>query len=296
MMLSGRATRRALSASVVDDVLAWSALQGHILSGGGRAETFYSASRGFPFDEADLPHHHLRRGTTRDAFDARRRGRGPPAWVVGAWERPAFVGGGAAATPIASYYSELWRNVGTSGAGAVALRSAGPRDAVLVVAGAASPYASRCPPSAGRPRAKTHRTSPRPSTPPSPRATSRAPAASCPRGRRGRRRDVDRDAGDLDDAASCYRRVLALDADNHGALYNLGYIYEEQRRFADAINDARRSTGNCYMQMDDVGKAIATYEQVVRDDDDCAIGHYNLGSALHAGGPCVEFNHWFGRS
>ena len=40
--------------------------------------------------------------------------------------------------------------------------------------------------------------------------------------------------------------------------------------------------GNCYMQMDDVGKAIATYEQVVRDDDDCAIGHYNLGSALHA--------------
>merc|ERR1719181_557298 len=28
------------------------------------------------------------------------------------------------------------------------------------------------------------------------------------------------DAGDLDDAASCYRRVLALDADNHGALCN----------------------------------------------------------------------------
>ena len=24
------------------------------------------------------------------------------------------------------------------------------------------------------------------------------------------------------------------------------------------------------------------YERVVRDDDDCAIGHYNLGSALHA--------------
>lgn len=132
------------------------------------------------------------------------------------------------------------------------------------------------------------------------------------------------DAGDLDDAASCapaprppsrrarapraetpssvprplflgYRRVLALDADNHGALYNLGYIYEEQRRFSDAIkcfedalrvaprdSDAAINVGNCYMQMDLVTKAIATYESVVRDDDDCAIGHYNLGSALHA--------------
>ena len=248
-MLSGRATRRALSTSVVDDVLAWSALQGHILSGGGRAETLYSASRGFPFDDADLPHHHLRRGTTRDAFDARRRDRGPPAWVVGAWERPAFVGGGAAATrdrvrnlitntlfvdvrtPVdrdaalaaarkgappkslsdcgdlelrllarqhafagfgdwenatcarhhcvdwnfapgrvaprrvpnrwraerfdgswtewshatddfgQSYYSELWRRLGTPDAGAVALRSAGHRDAVVVVAGGCFAYA-----------------------------------------------------------------------------------------------------------------------------------------------------------
>ena len=134
-MLSGRATRRALSASVVDDVLAWSALQGHILSGGGRAETFYSASRGFPFDEADLPHHHLRRGTTRDAFDARRRDRGPPAWVVGAWERPAFVGGGAAAT------RDRVRNLITNTL-FVDVRTPVDRDAALAAARKGAPPAS----------------------------------------------------------------------------------------------------------------------------------------------------------
>jgi len=99
------------------------------------------------------------------------------------------------------------------------------------------------------------------------------------------------DAGDLDNAAACYRRVLGLDASNHSALYNLGYVYEEQRRFDAAIacfeaalraapkdTDAAINIGNCHMQKGDTAKAIETYRHVVRDDDACAIGHYNLGS------------------
>ena len=46
--------------------------------------------------------------------------------------------------------------------------------------------------------------------------------------------------------------------------------------------DAAINVGNCYMQMDDVSRAIRTYEKVVQRDDTCAIGHYNFGSACHA--------------
>ena len=50
------------------------------------------------------------------------------------------------------------------------------------------------------------------------------------------------------------------------------------------------------MQMDDVARAIRTYEKVVEMDDSCAIGHYNLGSACHARRDLDKAAKHFGRT
>lgn len=74
-------------------VLGWSAQQGRILTGGGRAEALYTPERGFPFDETELPHYHLRNGTTREQFRAWRAQARVCSSLVGVWSRPLFVGG-----------------------------------------------------------------------------------------------------------------------------------------------------------------------------------------------------------
>ena len=118
----------ALSSAGAEQALGWSALQARILSGGGTAEGVYAASRGYAFDEAELPHYHLQRGDTHAQFEAWAmeaaeaaeaaevsggaemvRGRShrggeaaiapgpaprPPEWLTGAWARPLFSGGG----------------------------------------------------------------------------------------------------------------------------------------------------------------------------------------------------------
>ena len=87
------------SRSPLGQLLRWSDIQGEILSGGGRAEQFYTGARGFPFRRKELPHYHLDRGTTHEAFASFiRRQRLGPRWAVGAWERPLFFGGWRAAT------------------------------------------------------------------------------------------------------------------------------------------------------------------------------------------------------
>uniref|UniRef100_A0A7S4ABG2 Uncharacterized protein n=1 Tax=Pseudo-nitzschia australis TaxID=44445 RepID=A0A7S4ABG2_9STRA len=71
--------------------LAWTKKQGYVLTGGGKAEGFYTAERGFPFLETDLPHYHLLKGDTHSVFKPVLKS--PKLLVVGAWNRPLFSGG-----------------------------------------------------------------------------------------------------------------------------------------------------------------------------------------------------------
>ena len=71
--------------------LAWTKKQGHLLTGGGKAEVFYTAERGFSFLETDLPHYHLLKGDTHSVFKPVLKG--PKLLVAGAWNRPLFSGG-----------------------------------------------------------------------------------------------------------------------------------------------------------------------------------------------------------
>ncbi len=71
--------------------LGWTKKQGYVLSGGGKAETFYTAERGFPFVETDLPHYHLLKGDTHSAFPPNLKA--SKLLVAGAWNRSLFSGG-----------------------------------------------------------------------------------------------------------------------------------------------------------------------------------------------------------
>lgn len=73
----------------------WSKRQSKILTGGGQAEILYTAARGFPFYEIELPHFHLMGRTTTRAFASWRSAgyKCTPA-IVGAWKRTWFEGGG----------------------------------------------------------------------------------------------------------------------------------------------------------------------------------------------------------
>ena len=51
-----------------DQLLDWSSKQARILTGGGKAEEYFTAERGFPFVESELPHYHLMQGTTDKVF------------------------------------------------------------------------------------------------------------------------------------------------------------------------------------------------------------------------------------
>ena len=109
--------RRAYTTAAVTPLekewLDWSAKQARILTGGGKAvaERHYTAKNGYAFEESELPHHHLVRGDTHDAFARFKRAddnfretvlSGPARnadgelvwdWVCGAWGRSIFVGG-----------------------------------------------------------------------------------------------------------------------------------------------------------------------------------------------------------
>ena len=72
--------------------LEWSKTQGYILTGGGKAESYYTAERGFPFEEHELPHYHLSRGATT-VFGEWTKTKDPCQIVAGVWNRPLFAGG-----------------------------------------------------------------------------------------------------------------------------------------------------------------------------------------------------------
>jgi hypothetical protein len=96
-IVNGEQTEDPSNASrqaVTSHHLEWTAKQGYILTGGGKAEEYYNAERGFPFNETELPHYHLLRGDTHEAFSSWKSNHQPPCRLVcGAWNRPLFVGG-----------------------------------------------------------------------------------------------------------------------------------------------------------------------------------------------------------
>jgi len=97
-----RAERERARKASVDDWLGWSAKQGRIVTGGGPhvAERLFSAENGYPFEEDELPHHHMIAGTSREAYGGWRQERAPggssvapPNWMSGTWGRTIFTGG-----------------------------------------------------------------------------------------------------------------------------------------------------------------------------------------------------------
>jgi hypothetical protein len=78
---------------IQDMHLGWTQKQGYILSCGGKAEEYYTAERGFPFVETELPHYHIMKGDTHFKFEEWKVAKPPCKLVAGAWYRPLFVGG-----------------------------------------------------------------------------------------------------------------------------------------------------------------------------------------------------------
>lgn len=91
-------------------LLDWTSKQGRILTGNGLAEKYYTAERGFPFQDDELPHYHLvsNNNQTHAVFSSWAKAADEKkeemksdddsgAWkkypVCGAWTRPLFVGG-----------------------------------------------------------------------------------------------------------------------------------------------------------------------------------------------------------
>ena len=73
--------------------LRWTSKQGHILTGGGTAETFYTPERGFSFESSELPHHYLIRKKSHETFKEWISSKSACSLVAGAWNRALFVGG-----------------------------------------------------------------------------------------------------------------------------------------------------------------------------------------------------------
>ena len=76
-------------------LLDWSSKQSRILTGGGAASTLFVPPR-FSFSQHELPHHHLRAGTSHSVFAEWARdlehGSTDPGIIIGAWSRPLFAG------------------------------------------------------------------------------------------------------------------------------------------------------------------------------------------------------------
>ena len=69
--------------------LDWSSKQGRILTANGLATKYYTAERGFPFEENDCPHSLLLQGVTHETF---RKWSVSPTSICGVWNRPLFSG------------------------------------------------------------------------------------------------------------------------------------------------------------------------------------------------------------
>lgn len=77
-------------------LLGWGAEQSHILTGGGLLQ--HRSMLGTDFTDGCLPHYHLRRGSSREAFRAWLEADLRSTLIVGAWSRPLFAGGWSEST------------------------------------------------------------------------------------------------------------------------------------------------------------------------------------------------------
>ena len=184
-------------AAAVDAALGWSARQSHILTGGGAAEELYCASRGFPYTDDELPHHHLVGGTSRSVFKSwaaeadadvtasTAQQQQLPSWLPGVWARSLFSGGGLSSTDA----DETCVNLVTAQGPFVDIRIPTARDALLGEPTNAKWDAVAAAVAAGEPRplaslsdlevstcAEAARTPPRTSRPASSQLSSRATA------------------------------------------------------------------------------------------------------------------------
>lgn len=73
--------------------MSWTAKQGLILTGGGKAEELYTNERGYPFAKEECPHYHLLKGQTHQVFQTWKRSAPKASLVTGVWNRTIFVGG-----------------------------------------------------------------------------------------------------------------------------------------------------------------------------------------------------------
>ena len=84
-------------------LLDWSDRQRRILTANGKATEYYTANRGFPYTDTELPHHHLLQGDTHSVFGDWKKQQQQPqnhssssnkaSIIVGAWKRCYFYGG-----------------------------------------------------------------------------------------------------------------------------------------------------------------------------------------------------------
>lgn len=77
-------------------LLGWGTEQSHILTGGGLLQ--HHSTLGADFTDGCLPHHHLSRGSSREAFRAWLEADLRSTLIVGAWSRPLFAGGWSEST------------------------------------------------------------------------------------------------------------------------------------------------------------------------------------------------------
>eukprot|EP01084_Bolivina_argentea_P275451 469768_1 len=75
--------------------IGWTRKQGRILTCNGKANTFYSAKNGFPFQSNELPHHYLCSNSTHQIFSKWRddNDQSHPMIICSVWKRTLFVGG-----------------------------------------------------------------------------------------------------------------------------------------------------------------------------------------------------------
>jgi len=78
------------SSQILDSLLDWTNKQGRILTAEGKYLNYFTEDM---FQESELPHYHLVKGTTHEAFEQFGRERGDEKLdVCGAWTRPLFLG------------------------------------------------------------------------------------------------------------------------------------------------------------------------------------------------------------